>query len=257
MTPYQRRKALRKSLNLCWSCDRTPVENRMFCTYCAEVNKSKCAEYKKSPSVHEALKQADRERTVHRKECNLCTACGKEPPQTGYRKCSKCRQIDAVGSVTRISDRRKQGLCTTCGKRLVVKTESSDHGFARKYTKCDDCREYSKKTDSTLASRFSRTRSTRSRLFTWTLTFSEYVEIVSRPCDYCGLENDTIQSGGLDRLDNSRGYEYGNVVSCCPICNMVRNNIFTPDEMKILGQTVREIKIARLQRNKTKERVCP
>jgi hypothetical protein len=52
---------------------------------------------------------------------------------------------------------------------------------------------------------------------------------------------------GLDRLDDSKGYEVGNVVSCCTECNLARGCRFTPKEMKIIGAAIRRVKLARLK----------
>ena len=57
----------------------------------------------------------------------------------------------------------------------------------------------------------------------------------------------------MDRLDNSRGYEPDNVVACCPICNKVRLDHFTPDEMRqVIGPAIRAVLDAR---NGSKTRV--
>lgn len=48
------------------------------------------------------------------------------------------------------------------------------------------------------------------------LTFEEFNSFWQEPCFYCGSEIDTI---GLDRVDNSVGYQLDNVVSCCFQCN--------------------------------------
>jgi len=32
-----------------------------------------------------------------------------------------------------------------------------------------------------------------------------------------------MKYNGIDRVDNSRGYESGNVVSCCGVCNMLKH----------------------------------
>lgn len=37
------------------------------------------------------------------------------------------------------------------------------------------------------------------------------------PCHYCG---EAIETVGLDRVDNARGYTRDNVVSCCRRCNI-------------------------------------
>ena len=48
----------------------------------------------------------------------------------------------------------------------------------------------------------------------------EYIKnIINCPCTYCG----EIVSGGIDRIDSTKGYVIGNVVPCCKICNMMKN----------------------------------
>jgi len=41
-------------------------------------------------------------------------------------------------------------------------------------------------------------------------------QLWGKPCHYCGCE---IEATGLDRKDNGKGYEVGNVVPCCFDCN--------------------------------------
>jgi len=58
----------------------------------------------------------------------------------------------------------------------------------------------------------------------------EYVEpLFKAPCYYCG---DKTESLNLDRVDNSKGYVIGNVVSCCNMCNRIKSTM-TLDEMLI------------------------
>lgn len=65
--------------------------------------------------------------------------------------------------------------------------------------------------------------------------------IFTKPCVYCG---DTHRIG-CDRIDNSRGHTKDNVVPCCVECNTARSDNFSFEEMKILGQAIRQIKIKR------------
>ena len=54
-------------------------------------------------------------------------------------------------------------------------------------------------------------------------------ELFSDSCFYCGTppslthrrsgSPSVFNFNGIDRLDNSRGYVEGNVVSCCKVCN--------------------------------------
>lgn len=61
--------------------------------------------------------------------------------------------------------------------------------------------------------------------------------IVNKNCFYC----DTIINVGCDRIDDKKGHLIDNVIPCCYICNVVRSNIFTVDEMKILGVHIKDI----------------
>lgn len=74
---------------------------------------------------------------------------------------------------------------------------------------------------------------------TFNLSVQECVELSGNPCEYCGgtLPDYGI---GLDRIDNLRGYESGNVLPCCSICNIARGAFFTVDEMRrFIGPAIR------------------
>lgn len=76
----------------------------------------------------------------------------------------------------------------------------------------------------------------------WLLTAVEFDYITSRNCAYCGTEpkqickascstrqTSQIVYNGIDRVDNSRGYETGNVVSCCKVCNRAKDTMTKED----------------------------
>lgn len=73
------------------------------------------------------------------------------------------------------------------------------------------------------------------------LSEQEYRDIVAcNSCLYCG--GPLPKSGcGLDRIDNSRGYEPGNVVPCCGRCNRIRSDNLTYEEMLRLAPLLRQI----------------
>lgn len=65
-------------------------------------------------------------------------------------------------------------------------------------------------------------------------------------CHYCGLRPEDFKTTldkyltkkvnlGLDRVDNSKGYEIENIVLCCNRCNSIKGEFFTHDEMKVIG----------------------
>jgi hypothetical protein len=71
------------------------------------------------------------------------------------------------------------------------------------------------------------------RNLSWSLTDSFFDEITKRDCFYCGLPPSNYRKSsdsfggftfsGIDRVDNSRGYELDNVVPCCRRCNRAKD----------------------------------
>jgi hypothetical protein len=66
------------------------------------------------------------------------------------------------------------------------------------------------------------------------LSFDDFITERNKPCFYCGnrIGPPTIEGTGLDRIDNNKGYEPGNIVSCCKVCNQIKGDILTIEETK-------------------------
>ena len=75
------------------------------------------------------------------------------------------------------------------------------------------------------------------------ITLEEYRNIVSNPCHYCGGPLPP-QGTGLDRKDNSKGYDPSNVVPCCWPCNDTRRHRISYEEMIALVEFRRETQLA-------------
>ena len=68
----------------------------------------------------------------------------------------------------------------------------------------------------------------------FSLTKEEFIELTKKNCFYCNSaptpyakrqrENAPFIANGLDRVDNIKGYEIGNVVPCCTKCNSAKND---------------------------------
>lgn len=79
------------------------------------------------------------------------------------------------------------------------------------------------------------------------LTKAQWLTIIKDPCFYCkGYFPPSETGGGLDRIDNARGYILDNVVPCCTICNKTKNNYFTLEETSLMIKTVIELRRSKI-----------
>jgi len=77
------------------------------------------------------------------------------------------------------------------------------------------------------------------------LTFEEFVYVRENPCYYCEnkLHSKTVYGVGLDRIDSSKGYTIDNVLPCCYLCNRIKSNILTSNEMKEVASLLITLRI--------------
>lgn len=81
------------------------------------------------------------------------------------------------------------------------------------------------------------------RGYDFDLSKEEFKQLVLDPCFLCGKKETQYVSyrktgsvfrfNGIDRLDNTEGYNVKNCLPCCKRCNTLKNGI-TPDMVKIL-----------------------
>lgn len=57
------------------------------------------------------------------------------------------------------------------------------------------------------------------------LNFEEFESLISKSCYYCA----SIDNVGIDRLDSNVGYTQVNCVSCCSMCNVMKNDFSFTD----------------------------
>jgi len=79
------------------------------------------------------------------------------------------------------------------------------------------------------------------RGYIWDLTGEQFKEVTQKDCFYCGAKpnqsclsktpqcNGDYIYNGIDRVDNSKGYTFDNVVSCCGICNQAKGKLTQQD----------------------------
>jgi hypothetical protein len=78
----------------------------------------------------------------------------------------------------------------------------------------------------------------------WDISKDQFIELCKLPCEYCGSKVVTTGSG-LDRKDPNIGYTIDNVVPCCYLCNTMKWNYWSYNEMKEIGKLVAHLQSAR------------
>lgn len=81
------------------------------------------------------------------------------------------------------------------------------------------------------------------------ISFPQYEKLLELPCEYCGDPNLSRTGHHLDRIDNHLGYSVENVVKCCSLCNTIKSDTLSYNEMKIIGEAVRLVKAQRLEKS--------
>lgn len=64
------------------------------------------------------------------------------------------------------------------------------------------------------------------------LSLAFFEKIITQRCSYCGIapcrvkkrNENVFYYNGIDRIDSSKGYVIDNVVPCCTICNVAKND---------------------------------
>ena len=78
------------------------------------------------------------------------------------------------------------------------------------------------------------------------LTKEMYAHMVEIPCCYCRRDITETNKSGIDRIDSTKGYVEGNMVSCCSECNYMKGTLsrekFTQMVLRI-GENAENIRI--------------
>jgi len=96
-------------------------------------------------------------------------------------------------------------------------------------------------------------KSARYRDLNFNIDFDKFVEMSQQKCYYCGVSPSTVEKSkynngdfvynGIDRLDNNLGYEEGNCVSCCYLCNRMKWSMTEKDFLTQISKISKMSKI--------------
>lgn len=122
-------------------------------------------------------------------------------------KCSRCGGISSVRSDRFSSKTYTPKSCSHCVNDL--QKEIADEKYA-------EDRPYNQRFNSLMSNAKERNISVE-------ITKEEAFELFKQPCYYCGEIEVDDKIGGIDRINSDLGYTRDNTVSCCWVCNLMKN----------------------------------
>lgn len=156
----------------------------------------------------------------------------------------KFTRLTVVGFSHKDSNHRKWWKCVCdCGKEKVLHTGNLRSGNTR------SCGCLAKEARGNTALPNDRgvinqiilqyKRHAKNRHIEFNLSYEEVELLVRGDCYYCGIVGgnlkktknlkDGFRYNGIDRVDSSKRYESGNVVSCCGVCNVAKGALSMSD----------------------------
>ena len=95
-------------------------------------------------------------------------------------------------------------------------------------------------------------KNAKNRGLSFNLSNKQIKKLQQQPCHYCGSlpanvscrkeinnTNGEYVYNGIDRVDNKKGYEVNNCVTCCFVCNRAKRNMTLPDFNRWIKQLIK------------------
>lgn len=185
-----------------------------------------------------ACRQAGRPEGCYLKS-KVCQTCGRD--FKGKKDAINCSRKCKTKKSRHYNDTHK-----LCGGICKEWLPHSDFGCDRRKTSrltvyCKVCKAKLAAIDARGAGRFGRAKViARRKRREWHISPEQYAEALKHPCTYC--KRPLSPTGiGLDRILNAGHYTVDNTLPCCGLCNRVRSDEFSVDEMRKLGDLISQI----------------
>lgn len=85
----------------------------------------------------------------------------------------------------------------------------------------------------------------------WLLTKEQFLVFWQKSCYYCG---GTIESVGLDRVDNNCGYVLDNVVPCCGKCNRAKHMLSQKEFLDLIVSIYKHLDLLKTEGGDNEQR---
>ncbi len=110
------------------------------------------------------------------------------------------------------STKLRRGLVTMCA--ICAKQDAAKRGAETRRKWTPD--------ELAIADRYSVYKANANKKgFAFEISMEFFFSITAQPCAYCG----TTEKIGIDRIESSTGYLYGNCAPCCADCNYAKRNL--------------------------------
>lgn len=217
---------------------------------------------------------------VDNKHCWLCRCdCGNEVVRDTYRLnstknnhcgCERNKKIgDVFGDLTivEIVEHQKYGIrgnifkykcsCKCGGERVLFSTSLNKGKVTHCGCKTPESRSAASRGEFGVGIQNmvirGYQRNAKDRGLSFNLSRDEILKLLSGNCFYCGDEPSRVVRvkkmygefirNGIDRLDSSKGYESGNVVSCCTTCNFLKSDYTYNEFLQIIKKIADNLKL--------------
>ena len=261
----------------CESCiaSKETVENRCKSTVSQGINKgNQCPNSVSTPEgycgKHAIQIIVDKAAAEGRRICDDAKRKCRNYTVDGKVKCEECLDKIRESERQEHTEKRENGRCLGCGCEL----DTMIQGVRKEVQRCESCyqklqeiegkrtreRNYlEERKRNTEVHYRSYMRGATSRNLEFSISIETFEKLVNSPCKYCKqyVENESI---GIDRIDNSRGYNDDNVVACCKLCNRFKCNLNVQEfieHSKKISQSTDEIDIPQIQITTTKKSYVP
>lgn len=142
----------------------------------------------------------------------------------------KNKYIEVLGKANKVNNRIYWNIKCACGRCFLARTDQ----LPNKVKSCGCLSKLDRGKAAYNKVYGAYKRSAIKRGYSFDLTIEDFITITSKQCYYCGSYPDQLRStsrmngscvyNGLDRYDNSKGYQIDNVVPCCGFCNRAKFN---------------------------------
>jgi hypothetical protein len=193
---------IQNNIKNCHSCRKHKSEKHYPCQHkgCTAYIVNEVDKYCKK-HIRQLLKDNEKEENI--KYCDIDRGCFNKI--ISGNKCEACKNKDKKESENEINKlRKKYGMSDNqIVENILQSTQEEKTISVSELWRCIQKGAYS-----------------RSLLFT--ITESDFEKTVIQPCYYCGFVSKS-RLNGIDRINNNKGYTVENSITCCTMCNIIKN----------------------------------